>query len=151
MLMNLHGPHGPVATTCPASQRTHVYMHTLTNGFIFSNTSISVNLANSIKCMGNSRSYLSYTCALIMLSDIAWIVFLFMFQGIDSGTHCGCYPVFSMGTVVMFVCVWAHIEPKTPLYTHTHLHVLVKIIFFYSIVSNYDEFFYQDPYIAYSV
>ena len=39
-------------------------------------------------------------------------------------------------------------EPKTSLYTH--LHVLVKIIFFYSIVSNYDEFFYQDPYIAYS-
>ena len=105
MLMNQHSPHGPVAITCPASQHTCTYACIRMALFLVTLPS-SVSLANSIKCVGNSCSYLSSHVLLLCSQILPGFGFLFMFQRIDSSTHCGCYPVFSMGTMaIMFVCL----------------------------------------------
>ena len=41
------------------------YTCTSTNGSILVTRPVSLNLANSIKCVGNSHSYLSYACSLL--------------------------------------------------------------------------------------
>ena len=133
--MNQQGPHGPVAITSPASQRT--YVHTLMNGSIFSNTSIIRKSRKFNQMCGqflllpflHVRSYYALRYCLDL-------VFCLCFRE-SIAVHIVVVTLCSVWTqwLCLFVCglIW---NPKH-LFTHTYMYC-----------QDLNE---EDPYIAYSV